>query len=837
MHESSPALKFLQGTARDAARLYQQGSGTQINAEALFLGELSREAAAHSLALSEFNPPAISAVTPLELGVHRTEDISSGLPPYVRRSIDKDLLARLSRAPKTGEMVLIVGDSTAGKTRAAYEALTATFPEGRVFFPADGSELVGSFSRLLDCKDKIVLWLDNLEKYIGPDGLTPTFFSILRQRRVPILATMRAERYRRLHPALQNDSTTDTDKHGHTSSGVRILEQVDPILLSRLWSNDEIARARTVDDRRVTNAVAYSSLYGIAEYLAAGPRLYQEWALAWGPGENPRGAAIVAAAIDCARMGITEALDAALLTQMHEAYLSRVGGALLRPESLEEGFQWATRRRFGVTSLLLPASSADEYRVFDYLPDAVERASEGAPIPRESWLSALDYTKESRAQLFRIGMAAKSHAEPEFTERAWRESAGLGSAPAALNLGRFYRVAGEKEKALAAWEKAADMGSQQASTHLGFEYEKDGNLEEAITHYQKAADAGDMHALEHLAWALAGDPKAEEHWLRLIENDTDGSYHYALAHHYRSRKELELAEEWYEKAIELGDSDSMNELAILMVDKGDQDSAGNWFARSAEAGNTRGVLNLALFKYSQGDIASADEILTTSYEGGEFQATTLLGVIRYQGGEKSEAKSLWLKGLEEGVEDNLLKLAAFQEDEGDFEGARSYYEKAADAGLPIGRFKRAEYLLDDNRYQEARDLFVSVIDDLDAEDICDFARHLLRSLRDFPLTPQEVGRYIEDAKHWHRSAMDQGHAHSGCCLGQMLLHEGKLPEAEAAFRWSYKNGHEHAAEELSKLMAAMHRGGDAAHWARLAQGVNSTRRGRSKRSGRKRKRR
>jgi hypothetical protein len=76
--------------------------------------------------------------------------------------------------------------------------------------------------------------------------------------------------------------------------------------------------------------------FGVAEYLAAGPQLLAEWRDAWSPGQHPRGAALVAAAVDARRAGLHTPVAEALLRRLHEHYLTERGGSTLRPEPFEQ---------------------------------------------------------------------------------------------------------------------------------------------------------------------------------------------------------------------------------------------------------------------------------------------------------------------------------------------------------------------------------------------------------------------------------------------------------------------------------------------------------------------
>ncbi|MFF3878195.1 hypothetical protein ACFYYV_43065, partial [Streptomyces sp. NPDC001978] len=181
--EHSVHREFFSGRAEKQGRVFQQQSGVQINADSLILANLAEAAGTTQVSLP-FTAVRVAEVTATELGVHHAAtDVEGDLPPYVERQIDVELRARISRIPRTGEPILIVGDSTAGKTRAVFEALKECFSGYSVFAPYDGHDLVSSLPGLVENRETCVLWLDNLERYIGPEGLTPQVLGLLRRTR------------------------------------------------------------------------------------------------------------------------------------------------------------------------------------------------------------------------------------------------------------------------------------------------------------------------------------------------------------------------------------------------------------------------------------------------------------------------------------------------------------------------------------------------------------------------------------------------------------------------------------------------------------------------------
>ncbi|GGR86890.1 hypothetical protein GCM10010169_33880 [Micromonospora fulviviridis] len=170
------------------------------------------------------------------------------------------------------------------------------------------------------------------------------------------------------------------------------------IRLDRLWSQEELSHAASYaeKDPRIALALKHAKTFGVAESLAAGPELLSDWRNAWAPGSHARGAALVAAAVDCRRAGLSDPVPHDLLLELHHHYLAARGGPALRPESVDEAWAWALRPVHGASSLLIPAGLCDAgstYVAFDYLIDRPEHE----PIPTETWNILLTRTNSSQA--------------------------------------------------------------------------------------------------------------------------------------------------------------------------------------------------------------------------------------------------------------------------------------------------------------------------------------------------------------------------------------------------------------------------------------------------------
>ena len=335
--------------------------------------------------------------------------INERLPAYIPRDVDLELREKI----RSGNFVLLVGDSTAGKTRTAFEAVAATVPDHVLIAPHTRLAMSVAVAQA-ERYSNWVLWLDGLEQFLGSDGLTRILLARLLARpgQHAIIATMRASEHARYtDPPVYSE--TDQAAQELTRDAREVIEQAYCIHISRIFSKTECARAAERRwDPRIANALAYADRYGVAEYLAAGPELLDIWRDAWEPGNHPRGAAMVAAAIDCRRAGLTRPIPRSLILELHSDYLNTQIGINPRPEPAEEAWAWATRPRRTSASFLMPSPDmADEsadiasFEVFDYLVDMAKLNHDGAERVTDRTLRrCIDYADSTEAD--RIGNTA-----------------------------------------------------------------------------------------------------------------------------------------------------------------------------------------------------------------------------------------------------------------------------------------------------------------------------------------------------------------------------------------------------------------------------------------------
>lgn len=351
---------------------------------------------------------------PVLLGVHPSaRDESGQVPAYVARDVDD----QVDEALRAGGFVLLSGESTAGKTRVAYEAARRVLPDHHLVAPASRDAVRTVVETVADQR-RCLVWLDDVERFFGAHGLTVPMLDRMLAADAVVLGTIRVAELDRFGARHE----TDSDDRDGWRAAREVLRRAVEIPLPRRWSAPELDRASRSTDERVRSALRMTDTFGLAELLADGPELARDWQNAWRPGGHPRGAALVAAAVDCRRAGLSDPVSVDLLAKLAEHYLDARGGATLRPEPLDDALSWARKPARGASSLLLPAGD-DRVLAFDYLIDLVTE-----PVPVPVWLGVIAGC--SPEQALGVGITARRVSRFEAAEAAF-EKATTGNVPGA----------------------------------------------------------------------------------------------------------------------------------------------------------------------------------------------------------------------------------------------------------------------------------------------------------------------------------------------------------------------------------------------------------------------
>ncbi|MFG2825642.1 tetratricopeptide repeat protein [Kitasatospora sp. NPDC048365] len=578
------------------------------------------------------------------------------VPAYVPRDLDQHLTDQLARAGAQGGMVLVAGDTGCGKSRLALEAARRALPDHLVCqVPYDG--LQAAITAVMHCPEPRLLWLDGLEHHDRLQGLVAE----LRRWRIPVLATVHAQHLpppTAPHPAVVG--------HAGAVLSAAVVDQASIVFLDRAWSPTEMQRARASADPRVRSAAEQCTHRGVGEFLAAGPALWAAWQAARRVGGNPRGAALVRGALDLARTGLRGPLPDDLLTRTHRYYLADAGGALLRPEPLEEAFAWADGSRVGMTSLLQPTAGGARRPFAGLLGDAAAQPPE--PVHPFVWFEALGAARDMSTAWAVASNAQRE--EPLIAARLWR----------------ILREAGLTQ---VLWHQAATLI-------------RDDRCEEALHFLGEHADPMDAFARRLTALALSELDRLDEAETACREahalGDTDSLAD--LAQLLVERGRLDEAERLFRRAARAGARNAWFNLGVLLADRGKIRQAIHAYRQAASTGDRDALANLGRILAGSGKTRAAEAALRQAIDLGDLEAqldlANLLKRLR-----RDEAVQAYQQLIEHGDARAWINLGNLHADNDQPDQAEHAYRQALRAGLPIAHYYLGRHLAAEQRWHDA----------------------------------------------------------------------------------------------------------------------------------------
>lgn len=381
---------------------------------------------------------------PLDLGVDPAPALvvngrAGTVPPYVERDVTQQFRERL----RDSGFVLLTGDSTAGLTREAYEGIRAVLPRHRLIKPERAVDLDAAL-RLAERESRCVLWLDDLEQFIGGlDRMTLRRLVDRKGRHVVVLATMASVFLEPRGQAGWENPLADLVRHTR-----EVLDLAEVVPMERMWSDAELRRAEALrHDARIDAALADADDYGVAQHLAAGHLLVRRWRSGRAEvtaGGHPLGVAIVDAVVDARRYGYHEPIGEELLREISQPYLVRRFGNHQRTETWAEALAWATHVDERVSGSSMVLRREDGYRAFTYLV-GVEDEFQHRRMPEQVWRTLLDHGDADGASA--MGVAAFGLGDMHRGVEGLRRAADGGDPTSIIMMGAFLGRRGDDDKA------------------------------------------------------------------------------------------------------------------------------------------------------------------------------------------------------------------------------------------------------------------------------------------------------------------------------------------------------------------------------------------------------
>ncbi|MET9459938.1 tetratricopeptide repeat protein [Streptomyces canus] len=622
------------------------------------------------------------------------------LPGYVRRAHD-GALAQAVRDAQAGrsQMVVLVGTSSTGKTRACWEAVQPLAEVGwRLWHPFDPTRAQAALDDLERVRPRTVVWLNEAQHYLGNaavgERIAAAVHALLTDAgRMPVLVlgTLWPE-YERQYTALPAPDTPDPHSRVRELLAGRTVCVPDSFGAEALHAASLLAED---GDRLLADALTRASTHGrVTQDLAGAPELLLAYEHA-----APAARAVLEAAMDARRLGVGLHLPQAFLTDAAPDYLNDTDYEDLPQDWAESAFAELTRPVHGRQAPLrrtaarparrlpgtpspaaVPGQAAGpEFRLADYLEQHGRTTRWQLCPPASFWHAAhTDLTRPD--DLYNLAEAAGSRCRRQWKHLLRQRAADAGHPDAIRYLAELRKKAGNQKWAVVLYRQAVKAGDTYAMRYLAELQAKAGDWEGAEALARQAVDAGDTHGLNHLAMtrAGAGDWEGAEALARQAADagDTHGLNHLAMTR--AEAGDREGAEALYHQAADAGDAYSLYHLAMTRAEAGDREGAEALYHQAADAGNSYALYRLAVMREKAGDQEGAQALVREAAGGGHKAVLYRLAVMREKAGDWTGAEALYHQAADAGDPYALYRVAVVREKAGDWEGAEAVYRQAVD---------------------------------------------------------------------------------------------------------------------------------------------------------------
>lgn len=392
-------------------------------------------------------------------GVHSPPTDGRGpYPEYLERDKDSELDAALVDARRGGcRIVLVVGDSAAGKTRSTCEAVRRdpVLHRWRMVVPlADGG-----LSRLANADlgwQDTLLWLDDFDKYLGRGLDLGTLRRVLGEGTTTVVvATMRLSQ-------LQARQSGLADPAWEFLTDDRQVTRVD---LEASLSDRELQAAHAeISDTALLRALEQG--VGLGEWLVAGPELMKKLS-----GARGLNRALTDTVIAWYRTGLQQPLAEEDARRLWADTLSPAQRQRLLARTLDgqyalfqEMSAWACEPVISrdLYEQALVTRSADGYLAHDYVVDRVVRDPQRPAVSDPVWQHALQVattgpeSANTPERMWAVGSAAYEEHAFAHAMTAMQSLAETGDAGALFNVGVLLGQLGRSEDAIGVYDQVVD---------------------------------------------------------------------------------------------------------------------------------------------------------------------------------------------------------------------------------------------------------------------------------------------------------------------------------------------------------------------------------------------
>ncbi|GAA2326585.1 hypothetical protein [Dactylosporangium salmoneum] len=682
------------------------------------------------------------------------------LPVYVRRDFDD----RLRAAVTSGCFLLLVGSSSVGKTRSAFEAIRACVPDWRLVHPPDADAVRALAQSPLR---RTVVWLDELQRFLGNQGITGATMRALRAGGAIVIGTIWPEIYLDRSVSVRwDDGGSDDDRE--------LLKLAHVIDVATSFTDQERQRATALAafDRRLRIALSTMDI-GPTQVLAAGPAIVRRWMQA----PDPYAKAVITAAADARRMGAWSALRPEFFEAAVIGYLTPAQRAVAPAGWLDTAFAYALIPVHGAATTLTPVPADGRrlgvvagYVVADYLLEYARRARRTTPVPDACWEALLEHT-HNRADLHRLAGASRKRMRPDRAEQCYRRLATEGDEQGALSLADLLREQGRTDEEMALLRQLAATNPDAGTRRLANALRAASRIEEAIA-LLAPPEEGTWRYAQGYVEAMTANGRRNEAMvvLRLRAAEHADAVH-ELADHLAAQgapDELWALFQRYPQYGYLAWQAGWLRLRAGRIEEGLDAIRAIAGSDALDAAET-----FARLLVEHGRI---DELRTRAYGGDSWSARWLAEWLS-DNGQADELADLADRYSDGSPLEHLLsnRLAEALFDQGNVERLRA----RADAGCRSARYRWAELMIEHGRIEE------------------------VRARADAGGRPEAIRlaqMYETTGSLRHAIEVLRGHPDLACQLADLLAKAGRLDEAIDVIRPRATEGHRDALSALHGLL-------------------------------------
>jgi hypothetical protein len=620
------------------------------------------------------------------------------LPGYVPREHDRVLAAAVQEATEGhSRMVVLVGSSSTGKTRACWEAVQPLAGTGwRLWHPFDPTRAEAALEDLGRVQPRTVVWLNEAQHYLDSQSAGERIAAALHhlltdpaRGPVLILGTLWPE-YARQYTALPASASSDSHSRVRELLAGRTVSVPDAFDAAAL---DRAADLANSGDRLLADALTRARDHGrVTQDLAGAPQLLHRY-------EHGTAAAraLLEAAMDARRLGLGLHLPQPFLTDAAADYLTDVDYDQLTEDWAEAAYAELARlvhgkqaplrrvnprperRRPQAPSAPPPTLAGPVFRLADYLEQHGRTVRRLQCPPASFWHAA--HTHLTRADdLKALATAAQRRHRLQWAHHLTCRAADAGDADALVYLSRFRERCGQHVAAEALAVQAAGAGDTRALAQLARAREKTGSTERAEALARLAASSGDSRALLRLAHVReqSGNRDGAEH---LYQEAAAGGATEAMIQLMRMRREAgdaRGAEEAGWQAVRAGSEQALVQLVRIWQEDGREEKAEALARRAAAAGKLRALTDLALMREKSGDWQGGEALARYALDLGSPVALAELVWVREEAGDHAAADDFARQAAAAGNTEALVRLMLAREKAGDKKGAEALARHATD---------------------------------------------------------------------------------------------------------------------------------------------------------------